>query len=84
MRKRHGLFTDVSLCRAAGSCVRLPERRTFRLRPRSRWATRIPRCPGVASFERAAGAPVFERRREAVRPTAAGLVILRHAGVVLD
>src|SRR5260370_13861356 len=38
----------------------------------------------VAAVERAAGRPVFERRREGVRPTAAGRVILRHAAAVLD
>jgi DNA-binding transcriptional LysR family regulator len=38
----------------------------------------------VAAVEAVAGAPVFERRRDGVRPTAAGRVVLRHAGSVLD
>ena len=38
----------------------------------------------VASLERAAGAPLLERRHDGVRPTTAGHVVLRHATTVLD
>jgi DNA-binding transcriptional LysR family regulator len=38
----------------------------------------------VASLERAAGAPLLERRHDGVRPTTAGHVVLRHAAAVLD
>ena len=38
----------------------------------------------VASLERAAGAPLLERRHDGVRPTTAGYVVLRHAATVLD
>ena len=38
----------------------------------------------VASLERAAGAPLLERRHDGVRPTTAGHVVLRHAATVLD
>jgi DNA-binding transcriptional LysR family regulator len=38
----------------------------------------------VAATEAAAGSPLFERHARGVRPTAAGEVLLRHAGVVID
>src|SRR2546429_7991188 len=38
----------------------------------------------VAVTENAAGAPLFERRARGVRLTAAGEVLVRHAGKVLD
>jgi DNA-binding transcriptional LysR family regulator len=38
----------------------------------------------VASLERAAGAPLLERRHDGVRPTTAGHIVLRHAATVLD
>jgi DNA-binding transcriptional LysR family regulator len=38
----------------------------------------------VAATEEAAGAPLFERLPRGVRPTAAGTVLLRHAGAVLE
>src|SRR5260370_1284760 len=38
----------------------------------------------VASLERAAGAPLLERRHDGVRPTTAAHVVLRHAATVLD
>jgi len=38
----------------------------------------------AASLERAAGAPLLERRHDGVRPTTAGHVVLRHAATVLD
>jgi DNA-binding transcriptional LysR family regulator len=38
----------------------------------------------VAAMEQAAGAPLFERLARGVRPTGAGTVLLRHAGVLLE
>ena len=38
----------------------------------------------VASLEKFAGAPLFERHARGVRPTAAGQILMRHAGTVLD
>ncbi|MGP2436944.1 LysR family transcriptional regulator [Streptomyces sp. JW3] len=38
----------------------------------------------IAVLERAAGARLFERRAEGVRPTPAGTVLLRHASTALD
>ena len=38
----------------------------------------------VAVTEKAAGGPLFERQARGVRPTAAGEVLVRHAGKVLD
>jgi DNA-binding transcriptional LysR family regulator len=38
----------------------------------------------MAALERAAGADLLERRRDGVRLTAAGRVVLRHAAAVLD
>jgi DNA-binding transcriptional LysR family regulator len=38
----------------------------------------------VAALETVAGAPLFERHARGVRPTAAGEVLIRHAGAVLD
>jgi len=38
----------------------------------------------VAALERAAGRPLFDRRRDGVRPTPAGLALLGHAAVALD
>lgn len=38
----------------------------------------------VASLESFAGGPLFERHARGVRPTAAGHVLIRHAGTVLD
>ena len=38
----------------------------------------------IASLERAARAPLLERRHDGVRLTAAGRVVLRHAATVLD
>lgn len=38
----------------------------------------------VAGLEAFAGAPLFERHARGVRPTAAGEVLIRHAGAVLD
>ncbi len=38
----------------------------------------------VATLEAVARRPLFERHARGVRPTAAGEVLIRHAGVVLD
>ncbi len=38
----------------------------------------------VAASERATGGPLFERRARGVRPTAAGEVVVRHAGQVFE
>ena len=76
-------FTDVSL--VGLRVVReIAERGTFSAAAVSLGYTQSAVSRQVAAVERAAGAPVFERRREGVRPTAAGRVILRHAATVLD
>ncbi|GLZ02959.1 LysR family transcriptional regulator [Actinomadura sp. NBRC 104412] len=75
-------FTDVSL--AGLRVVReVAERGTFSAAAASLGYTQSAVSRQVAAVERAAGAPVFERRREGVRPTRAGRVILRHAAAVL-
>lgn len=76
-------FTEVSL--AGLRVVReIAERGTFTAAAASLGYTQSAVSRQVAAVERAAGAPVFERRREGVRPTPAGRVILRHAATVLD
>jgi DNA-binding transcriptional LysR family regulator len=76
-------FTDVSL--VGLRVVReVAERRTFSAAAASLGYTQSAVSRQIAAVERAAGAPVFERRRDGVRPTAAGRVILRHAAAVLD
>jgi len=75
-------FTDVSL--VGLRVVRaIAERGTFTAAATSLGYTQSAVSRQVAAVERAAGGPVFERRREGVRPTAAGRVILRHAAAVL-
>ena len=76
-------LTDVSL--AGLRVVReIAERGTFTAAAVSLGYTQSAVSRQVASVERAAGSPVFERHREGARPTATGRVILRHAAVVLD
>jgi DNA-binding transcriptional LysR family regulator len=76
-------FTDVSL--TGLRVVReIAERGTFTAAALSLGYTQSAVSRQVAAVERAAGGPVFERRREGVRPTATGRVILRHAAAVLD
>jgi DNA-binding transcriptional LysR family regulator len=76
-------FTDVSL--AGLRVVReIAERGTFTAAAASLGYTQSAVSRQVAAVERAAGVPVFERRREGVRLTTAGRVILRHAAAVLD
>jgi DNA-binding transcriptional LysR family regulator len=75
-------FTDVSL--AGLRVVReVAERGTFSAAAASLGYTQSAVSRQVAAVERATGAPVFERRREGVRPTVAGRVVLRHAAAVL-
>jgi DNA-binding transcriptional LysR family regulator len=76
-------FTDVSLL-GLRVVREIAERGTFTAAAESLGYTQSAVSRQVAAVERAAGAPVFERRREGVRPTAAGRVVLRHAAAVLD
>ena len=76
-------LTDVSL--AGLRVVReIAERGTFTAAASSLGYTQSAVSRQVATVEKAAGSPVFERRRDGARPTAAGRVILRHAAAVLD
>ncbi|MCW2863259.1 MAG: LysR family transcriptional regulator [Actinoallomurus sp.] len=76
-------FTAVSL--VGLRVVReIAERGTFTAAADSLGYTQSAVSRQIAAVERAAGGPVFERRRDGVRPTAAGRVILRHAATVLD
>jgi len=59
------------------------ERGTFSAAAASLGYTQSAVSRQVAAVERAAGSPVFDRRRDGVRLTAAGRVILRHGAVVL-
>jgi DNA-binding transcriptional LysR family regulator len=75
--------TDVSL--VGLRVVReIADRGTFSAAAASLGYTQSAVSRQVAAVERAVGGPVFERRREGVRPTAAGRVILRHAAAMLD
>jgi DNA-binding transcriptional LysR family regulator len=62
----------------------IAERGTFSAAAESLGYTQSAVSRQVAAVERAAGAPVFERKREGAVPTTAGRVILRHAATVLD
>jgi DNA-binding transcriptional LysR family regulator len=76
-------FTDVSL--VGLRVVReIAERGTFTAAAASLGYTQSAVSRQVAAVERVAGAPVFDRKREGVKPTQAGRVILRHAATVLD
>lgn len=59
------------------------ERGTFSAAAASLGYTQSAVSRQVAAVERAAGTAVFDRRRDGVRLTAAGRLILRHAAVVL-
>jgi DNA-binding transcriptional LysR family regulator len=76
-------FTDVSLL-GLRVVREVAERRTFSAAAVSLGYTQSAVSRQIAAVERAAGAPIFERRRDGVRPTAAGRVVLRHAAAVLD
>lgn len=76
-------FTDVSL--AGLRVVReIAERGTFTAAAASLGYTQSAVSRQVAAVERAAGGAVFERRREGVRLTATGRVILKYAASVLE
>jgi DNA-binding transcriptional LysR family regulator len=76
-------IADVSLV-ALRVFREVAERRTFTSAAAALGYTQSAVSRQVASLERAAGAPLLERRRDGVRPTAAGQVVLRHAATVLD
>lgn len=75
-------ITDVSL---TGLRVlrEVAERGTFSAAAASLGYTQSAVSRQVAAVERAAGTAVFDRRRDGVKITTAGRVILRHAAVVL-
>ncbi|TCO16920.1 DNA-binding transcriptional LysR family regulator [Kribbella steppae] len=76
-------FTDVSLV-ALRVFREVAERGTFTSAATALGYTQSAVSRQIASLERAAGAPLLERRREGVRLTAAGQVVLRNAAGVLD
>ncbi|MGW2100549.1 LysR family transcriptional regulator [Streptomyces olivaceoviridis] len=76
-------FTDVSL--TAPRVLRaVAERGTSTAAAASLGCTRSAVSRRIAALERAAGAELLERRRDGVRLTAAGRVVMRRATVVLD
>ncbi|GGZ02487.1 LysR family transcriptional regulator [Streptomyces olivaceoviridis] len=76
-------FTDVSLT-ALRVLRAVAERGTFTAAAASLGYTQSAVSRQIAALERAAGAELVERRREGVRLTAAGRVVMRRATVVLD
>ncbi|MFG1814865.1 LysR family transcriptional regulator [Kribbella sp. NPDC049174] len=76
-------FTDVSLV-ALRVFREVAERGTFTSAATALGYTQSAVSRQIASLERAAGASLLERRREGVRLTAAGQVVLRTAAGVLD
>ncbi|MGW2869451.1 LysR family transcriptional regulator [Kitasatospora sp. NPDC001225] len=76
-------FTDVSLT-ALRVFRAVAEQGTFTAAAQSLGYTQSAVSRQIASIERAAGAELLERRREGVRVTAAGRVVMRHATVVLE
>jgi len=76
-------FTDVSLV-ALRVFREVAERGTFTAAATALGYTQSAVSRQIASLERAAGAPLLERRREGVLLTAAGQVVLRNAAGVLD
>ncbi|MFB7128706.1 LysR family transcriptional regulator [Kitasatospora sp. NPDC056273] len=76
-------FTDVSLT-ALRVFRAVAEQGTFTAAAQALGYTQSAVSRQIASIERAAGAELLERRREGVRLTAAGRVVMRHATVVLD
>ncbi|MFG1627465.1 LysR family transcriptional regulator [Kribbella sp. NPDC049227] len=76
-------FSDVSLI-ALRVFREVAERGTFTSAATALGYTQSAVSRQIASLERAAGAPVLERRREGVRLTEAGQVVLRNAAGVLD
>ncbi|MFI7064468.1 LysR family transcriptional regulator [Kribbella sp. NPDC050124] len=76
-------FTDVSMV-ALRVFREVAERGTFTSAATALGYTQSAVSRQIASLERAAGAQLLERRREGVRLTAAGQVVLRSAAGVLD
>ncbi|MGK4584877.1 LysR family transcriptional regulator [Kitasatospora sp. HPMI-4] len=76
-------FTDVSLT-ALRVFRAVAEQGTFTAAAASLGYTQSAVSRQIASIERAAGAELLERRRDGVRLTAAGRVVMRRATVVLD
>ncbi|MEU4288539.1 LysR family transcriptional regulator [Kribbella sp. NPDC026596] len=76
-------FSDVSLV-ALRVFREVAERGTFTAAATALGYTQSAVSRQIASLERAAGAPLLERRREGVLLTAAGHVVLRNAAGVLD
>ena len=76
-------FTDVSLV-ALRVFREVAERGTFTSAATALGYTQSAVSRQIASLERAAGAPLLERRREGVQLTPAGQVVLRNAAGVLD
>ncbi|MFE7639677.1 LysR family transcriptional regulator [Kitasatospora sp. NPDC057518] len=76
-------FTDVSLT-ALRVFRAVAEQGTFTAAAQALGYTQSAVSRQIASIERAAGAELLERRREGVRLTAAGRVVMRHATVVLE
>ncbi|MFK0200318.1 LysR family transcriptional regulator [Streptomyces lavendulae] len=76
-------FTDVSLT-ALRVLRAVAEQGTFTAAAASLGYTQSAVSRQIASVERAAGATLLERRRDGVRLTAAGRVVMRRATVVLN
>jgi DNA-binding transcriptional LysR family regulator len=76
-------FTDVSLT-ALRVFRAVAEHGTFTAAAASLGYTQSAVSRQIASIERAAGAELLERRRDGVRLTAAGRLVMRRATVVLD
>ncbi|MFI6023662.1 LysR family transcriptional regulator [Streptomyces sp. NPDC051287] len=76
-------FTDVSLT-ALRVFRAVAEQGTFTAAAASLGYTQSAVSRQIAAIERAAGAELLERRRDGVRLTAAGRVVMRRATVVLD
>ncbi|GAA3355858.1 LysR family transcriptional regulator [Streptomyces antimycoticus] len=76
-------FTDVSLT-ALRVFRAVAEQGTFTAAAASLGYTQSAVSRQIAAIERAAGAELLERRREGVRLTAAGRLVMRRATVVLD
>ncbi|GLP66419.1 LysR family transcriptional regulator [Streptomyces sp. TUS-ST3] len=76
-------FTDVSLT-ALRVFRAVAEQGTFTAAAASLGYTQSAVSRQIAAIERAAGAELLERRREGVRLTAAGRLVMRRATIVLD
>jgi DNA-binding transcriptional LysR family regulator len=76
-------FTDVSLV-ALRVFREVAERGTLTAAAAALGYTQSAVSRQIAALERAAGAPLLERRRDGVRLTAAGHVVLRRAATVLE